>query len=769
VVEVKISFPYTKKGKMAEKLLLRLRDTNRIYDREEEVARLLAGYDLTTPVGREEDFKSWAVYEDYELVPVLLILEKEGKDLGPWNNIIHRLLFTDKYVYPNSLMNLVAWSQSFRKAVMDPSITKMLLDKDYGEINWKNLPILCSYHDRNDNYKRHELLDTFSIVKAREEEFKKSKYLINRPEINNIILNMSSYGNRQREYAFQLFPQFFCHMALDEGETLYKWVLKNHRTELVDFISHRKDLLDDDKVLSRLSSDIPEIFQTKDGFMRLLKRVTSSIGGADVDINRIAKKIGLRTIEKWLEEGGDISISFTGEVLPKFLQEILSKNVTLVGKYIIPDLSLSYPWVKLVIERYFADDAEKFASLFIRDFASFELAKKYIKSSSYESSLWRTLTKASIDQGCALTGSTSFVEFIESLDKKLFKDLRYGTTEFEKGQEYVSWILEYYKDIPDMIKHSEEYGGDELDALYMYAKSSAVFNEAFKTTSFTSTQRTLTQSRRRPNQVQERFILIMDQMFKSAKRTSRDMYCWRGIAVPDFKDMDPNLDIYKSLSLSRDVSLSYLRNQTCCLMRVHVPEGMPLIAVDPVQNWKMEGGLFEFVLPRAAQFKLVGTLPAIGDDFVVYDMIVTMSEELERNLYVGRLRPLKRRKDEEDEDEDIEQLDSLETFLQRGKYAIQDMGLQPNANVICTSLTRGFIRMVKEWRASQFANNVHVDDDVLETELPRILIKFAEDCIAHAGAEVETIRDEIIENLSQYSGEELLNSSKTLIIKRARR
>lgn len=136
----------------------------------------------------------------------------------------------------------------------------------------------------------------------------------------------------------------------------------------------------------------------------------------------------------------------------------------------------------------------------------------------------------------------------------------------------------------------------------------------------------------------------MDEIFRNAPRTTQPLYVWRGVAVPSFADVDLQLDIFKSLSLSADLSRTYLRERSCCLMRVLIPTGTPLISIDAVQSHKKNGGLFEFVLPRGAVFRLdkVTEPLVVATSKPIYEVTVEFDAGYDQSLAIGRLRRRKR-------------------------------------------------------------------------------------------------------------------------------
>jgi hypothetical protein len=243
-----------------------------------------------------------------------------------------------------------------------------------------------------------------------------------------------------------------------------------------------------------------------------------------------------------------------------------------------------------------------------------------------------------VDKGFAISGSSNFSKFISHLQEMMneYQDSAINAALGQRASAFLSYFVDTYRDIPRFVEYTYSLSPKAVDALYMYAMSSAVVNEPFKVANYTASQKKLEASRRRPTQIQHGYISIMDDIVRNAPTTTRPLTAWRGVAVPSFNVVNMHLDIFKSLSLSPDVSRTYLRDQKCCLMRVTVPPGVPLVTVDPVQSYKGEGGLYEYLLPRGAVFRLVEMF--LVNDTQVYDCIVDFDEDYEKNLAVGTLR-----------------------------------------------------------------------------------------------------------------------------------
>ncbi len=347
--------------------------------------------------------------------------------------------------------------------------------------------------------------------------------------------------------------------------------------------------------------------------------------------------------------------------------------------------------------------------------------------------------KAAIDTGFAISGSGgNFEQFFEKLQRTTTRLI----TEWEYDEDaeklrlrvdnFLSYFLQVYSDILVTIQYTENLPPRSIDALYMYAWSSAVVNEPFKQATFTETQTHLDTSRRRPTQVQHRYITEMDEILNNAPRTTRPLYAWRGIAVPSFDVVNLELDIFKSLSLSPDVSTLYLRDKQCCLMRVLIPVGVPLMAMDPVQKHKNEGGLYEFVLPRGAIFKLVATVHLGGR--TVYDTVVQFDQNYAQNLAVGRLRT---RKITGDNVKTINPMTKRTTMKKVAQFSQADVKwladtIVAGMNQIFTELTTDdylyehFRKLLlshgTNWRLKRLAVGQYIDDDTFITMMKEVLI-----------------------------------------------
>src|SRR6478609_589785 len=264
-----------------------------------------------------------------------------------------------------------------------------------------------------------------------------------------------------------------------------------------------------------------------------------------------------------------------------------------------------------------------------------------------------------IDQGFAFAGELSnsehatknkhisnFIEYLETLDEKLDQEI--STIPEQNAAPYVKrldgfkkYLLHVYSDIRLFSDYANTVSPEIMDALYLYGISSAVVNEPFKDQAFTKTQKQLFAAIRRPTHLQQTYISLMDDAVRNAPLTTKPLWMWRGVGVPSISDINMNLDIFKSLSLSPTISLNYLREHKCCLLKVLVPPGVPLLPIDPFQQQKYEGGQFEFVLPRGAIFEFVKQY-TIGER-VVYECKVVYDREYEMELAPGRLRKAKRR------------------------------------------------------------------------------------------------------------------------------
>ena len=129
----------------------------------------------------------------------------------------------------------------------------------------------------------------------------------------------------------------------------------------------------------------------------------------------------------------------------------------------------------------------------------------------------------------------------------------------------------------------------------------------------------------------------MDSIAKKVPRTTKPLVAWRGLSVPSFEAVNLDLDIFKSLSLSVEVSLHFLRESSCCLTRVLVPPGVPLISIPPAEGYEE---LFEFVLPRGARFKSTGV--SVLGDRTIYECQVVFDATYDSHLAPGRLRTSKK-------------------------------------------------------------------------------------------------------------------------------
>lgn len=333
-------------------------------------------------------------------------------------------------------------------------------------------------------------------------------------------------------------------------------------------------------------------------------------------------------IEKYLH-GSSADIITVSEVL-------MYNNYPDFAKYM--DISTVKSLVHAVVKEY------------LDNFEFKTLLKLYLHTHLHvtSSTEFTTLIQKAISSGFSINGSTSFGKLIQDFESEIKHSLetirlKLSSTELEaykaRANEFLQNFFEVYSDIPSLVAYSEQLGPRETDALYMYAYSSAVMNEPSKEMTYTKSQRKLTATRRRPTDIQHSYIEMLDTIVRSAPRLTKPLFAWRGVAVPSFDAVNLHLDIFKSLSLSADLAFDYLRESECCLSRVLIPAGTPLVNIDPVQKYKNDGGLFEYVLPRGAIFALQSTFQ-IGDK-TVYDTVVEFDDAYESNLAIGRLRKRK--------------------------------------------------------------------------------------------------------------------------------
>lgn len=253
-----------------------------------------------------------------------------------------------------------------------------------------------------------------------------------------------------------------------------------------------------------------------------------------------------------------------------------------------------------------------------------QLVEIYFSSSINET--FDSHMKDLVDQGYIFYGYGNYEQFVNDLAIDHFDNVK-RTRNFV----FTNYIKKYYGNLETILEFSKNLPDEQLDVLKQYSSSSAVMNNPFKEQSFVKSQLGFSAKKRRPNETEHYYIKKFDDIFRKAPVTTTPFYCWRGVGFPEFDDQNLELDIFKSLSLSFVVSSSYLREHKCCLMRVLVPAGTPLISLDYVQRHK-NGGLFEFVLPRWSRFSLVKQR---SDSTPFYDVQVFTEEA---NLAPGRLR-----------------------------------------------------------------------------------------------------------------------------------
>jgi len=348
------------------------------------------------------------------------------------------------------------------------------------------------------------------------------------------------------------------------------------------------------------------------------------------------------------------------------------------------------------------------------------------------------LMKEAIDKGFAISGSTNFPKFIDNLRSEVSHAVRYDSElRKHRAEGFVSYILDIYSDIPEIIAYTEDLSPRSIDSLYMYAYSSAVVNEPFKSTAFTASQKKLEAERRRPTDVQHEYITIMDDILRNAPKTTKPLYAWRGVGVPSFDVVNLHLDIFKSLSLSPDVSLSYLRGEPCCLMRVHIPPGTPLMSMDPVQKFKNQGGLFEYVLPRGAIFKLVDTIQ-IGKH-TVYDCTIEFDMQYEQQLAPGRLRkqkdkmirnrynPMARKVLTEKPKYTTKDIDDLaQTIADKISNFRAMIHDQESLDAFIAKFKSIFVEIGNGWRIKALARDKYVDEESFIQLMKKVCIKVAD-------------------------------------------
>src|SRR6478609_1507165 len=316
-----------------------------------------------------------------------------------------------------------------------------------------------------------------------------------------------------------------------------------------------------------------------------------------------------------------------------------------------------------------------------------------------------------VDQGFAFTGyfgksnfNDSLKDSYQRLDQKVANAQEHRRPIYAKRVDnYKRYLSHVYADVVTVLDYAEKVSPEIMDALYLYGISSAVVNEPFKREAFTTTQKQLSAGIRRPTAEQHAYISIMDEAIRNAPHTTKGLWMWRGVGVPSIDVVDMDLDIFKSLSLSPNVSASDLREHNCCLLKVRIPPGVPLLPIDPFQQQKSEGGQFEFVLPRGSRLEHTTTYK-IGD-MNIYECQTIYDPEYEMDLAPGRLRGTKRR------------LSETYTLDESDAGAIASKVLRkigPFATVDVNKIKFLFMSHLQHYRAMRIAKNKFTPPEMIQ-------------------------------------------------------
>ena len=722
----------------------------------ESVITCLMKLDLTDEIYTRDygnvDLKTYIVHARRDCIPLLFELEKRGKDIGSWVPFI-KMAFddspdaeTNSYIIERNLDDVVSGSvtlqQSLRENAVDIAVSVQ-------KVNWKNIAVMD--HKWGENGERVHFFSAYPIIMKHREDFdnQRSTYMGRDFKVGLLLNVIDTAGEEGIEFVFENHREIFDRLVeerpqlLNRSQRIDPEARQRKINEMISRLQSREGLFDSGLLTS--VKEYPEVYSRKDVFLSLFHGYVEMSGYRRYfDINDIATMIGFPTVAQWLKEEFNepkedddddekwralenlndlIFLPFVVAAIrsdPEFAEKVIVANT---GPYILPD----------IIKTFLNGDALLFVERYVRHFNTMNMLYWYISNERPEhDELFQFVAIESIKQGYGLSGSTTFEAFIKEF-RETWGEWR-TEEQRKRATEVLSYFNDYYKDVGEIVQHSTNYAPDALDTLYMYAHSSAVFNEPFKEATYTETQKKLQAARRRPTAVQAQFISQLDDLFRNAVKTTTGIFAWRGIGVPEFAKMDLNLDIFKSLSLSIDVSKSYLRGQTCCLIRVFVPPGTPLIAIDPVQGYKNSGGLFEYVLPRSAIFSHVGTSPSFIEGMTIYNVLVEIPQELDKNLYVGRLRPKRKLESEYRQDTHDPQIlyRWRETMLSSIYKSIKDKEIWIKRKMTDATLPteekwkiieERLLNIVKIWRAKELANNTYIGDEFIESQLPGLRLQ----------------------------------------------
>lgn len=650
------------------------------------------------------DFKLWVLLKRPELANLLLLLEAEGIHLGSWNTFFDFYLNEKKeYELPlNILRKMTSYVNSLQTEL--PKVLSKL-----PKVNWEKFDSLV--YDKN-GY----LVSLYDVlIKTPQHIASFVAYFKDSPRV---LSNIANSGEKGKQFLvdnkFLVGNQeFVAKGLLLENDDFKLWAFKHIPEWKRIIIYHVAEKLQRDRELTdndwEIILDLPEIYvnyfrtviDAADGDTNVLDRLLSKMDPEQLSSSiehysiwhRTVKLIYYRpVVQKWMDDN------------PRFLDTVLGV-LLYFSEY---EQLAKETWI-----RYLKNGGSivEFVHRMTGILSPTHLVWRYSQVEDVDvTKIYERILEEVVQQGYIVSGFGSFANLVEELIR--FREPK------RRRDWVVNQILDYYKDIEMIVKFSASLLPDDLDTLHIYARSSAVFNEPSKATSFTTSQRQLIVERRRPTDVQAEYINKLDTLFKRAVRTTKGFYAWRGVSVPDINSLDPTLDIFKSLSLSKDVSLSYLREHSCCLLRVYVPPNTPLIAIDPVQEWKKDGGLFEFLLPRSAIFHYVGTITSRGEPSVIYDYRVSIAPDLDDKLHIGRLR--KRKMPPQDVPPLIMEKSIVRDVMDKGKKKREKYRFETNVAGNWDYYEDLIIDVMREWRTSSITRHIRITDAHLRQLIPLV-------------------------------------------------
>lgn len=224
--------------------------------------------------------------------------------------------------------------------------------------------------------------------------------------------------------------------------------------------------------------------------------------------------------------------------------------------------------------------------------------------------------KKAVDTGLGFTLTTK----VENIPAQAFRACYFNKQATER---FIDYLWNKYDAVEAALQMTKDFDEDAVNALYLYSITSSYFNKP------------ALYKNRRPTETQLQAIDKLSTLSRETSvRTTKPIVVWRGIRVSSINDVEVMASSFMSVSLSHQVSTQFV-GFNCCLLRITLTKGIPLLGVDPVSFYK--SGELEILLPAGVSLRIEGK-KFLPDRTIIYD--ATASYTIDSHLST-RLRPRK--------------------------------------------------------------------------------------------------------------------------------